>query len=54
MISECGVKNDGKKDVHGCSNIADLNTGASLDSSPELKETTRYSGGDFPTCSKHF
>ena len=54
MISECGVKNDGKKDVHGCSNIADLNTRVSLHSSPVLMETARYFGGDFAICSKHF
>ena len=32
--------------MHGCSNIADLNTGVSLHSSPVLKETARYFGGD--------
>ena len=39
--------------MHGCSNIANLNTGASLHSSPVLKETARYFGGDFAICSKH-
>ena len=42
-----------KNDVHGCSNIADLNTGVSLHSSPVLMETARYFGGDFAICSKH-
>ena len=41
--------------MHGCSNIADLNTGVSLHSSPVLMETARYFGGDFAICSiKHF
>ena len=40
--------------MHGCSNIANLNTGASLLSSPVLKETARYFGGDFAICSKCF
>ena len=30
--------------VHGCSNVADLNTGVSLHNSPELKESARYFG----------
>ena len=47
-------KNARKKDVHGCSNIADLNTGVSLHSSPVLMETARYFGGDFAIFSKHF
>ena len=37
--SECRVKECREKDVHGCSNIADLNTGVSLHSSPVLMET---------------
>ena len=37
--------------VHGCSNIADLNTGVSLHSSPVLKESARYFVGDFAICS---
>ena len=40
--------------MHGCSNIADLNTGVSLQSSPVLKESARYFVGDFAICSKHF
>ena len=40
--------------MHGCSNVADLNTGVSLHSSPVLMETARYFGGDFAICSKHF
>ena len=40
--------------MHGCSNIAYLNTGVSLHSSPVLKETARYFGGDFAICAKHF
>ena len=54
VISECRVKKCREKDLHGCSNIADLNTGVSLHSSPVLKETARYFGGDFAICSKHF
>ena len=40
--------------MHGCSNIADLNIGVSLHSSPVLKERARYFVGDFAICSKHF
>ena len=40
--------------MHGCSNIADLDTGVSLHSSPVLKETARYFGGDFSICAKHY
>ena len=41
--------------MHGCSNVADLNTGVSLLSSPVLKESARYFVGDFAICSvKHF
>ena len=39
-----------KSVVHGCSNIAVLNTGVSLHNSPELKESARYFG-DFAICS---
>ena len=31
-----------KNAVHGCNNIADLNTGVSLHSSSVLKESARY------------
>ena len=54
VISECRVKKCREKDLHGCSDIADLNSGVSLHSSPVLKETARYFGGDFAICSKHF
>ena len=37
--------------MHGCSNIADLNTGVSLHSSPVLKESVQYFVGDFAICS---
>ena len=37
--------------VHGCSNIADLNTGVSLHNSPVLKESAQYFIGDFAICS---
>ena len=47
-------KNAGEKDVHGCSNIADLNTGVSLQSSPILKESAQYFVGDFAICSKRY
>ena len=40
--------------MHACSNVADLNTGVSFHSSPVLKESARYSVGDFAICSKHF
>ena len=40
--------------MHGCSNIADLNTGVSLRSSPVLMETAQYFGGDVAICSEHF
>ena len=40
--------------MHGCSNVADLNTGVSLHSSPVLKESARYFVGDFAIYSKHF
>ena len=33
--------------MHGCSNIADLNTGVSLHSRPVLKENARLLVGDF-------
>ena len=49
------LKNAGGRDVvHGCSNIADLNTGVSLHSSSVLKESARYFVGDFAICSQHF
>ena len=55
VISECRVKKCRRKDVHGCSYVADLNTGVSLHSSPVLKERARYFVGDFAICSiKHF
>ena len=38
--------------MHGCSNIVDLNTGVSLQSSPVLNESARYFVGDFAICSK--
>ena len=37
--------------MHVCSNVADLNTGVSLHSSPVLKESARYFVGDFAICS---
>ena len=37
--------------VHGCSNIADLNTRVSLHNSPVLKESARYFVGHFAICS---
>ena len=37
--------------LHGSSNIADLNTGVSLHSSPVLKESARYFVGDFAISS---
>ena len=40
--------------MHGCSNVADLNTVVSLHSSAVLKESARYFVGDFAICSKHF
>ena len=40
--------------MHGCSNVADLNTGVSLHSSPVLKESARCFVGDFSICSTHF
>ena len=49
------LKNAGKRCVvYGCSNTADLNTGASLRSSPVLKESARYFVGDFAICSTLF
>ena len=54
VISECRVKKCRRKDVHGCSNVADLNTEVSLYSSPVLKDSARYFVGDFAICSKHF
>ena len=55
VIGECRVKKCRERDVvHGCSNIADLNTGVSLHSSPLLKESARYFVGDFAICSNHF
>ena len=39
VISEYRVKKCRRKDVHACSNVADLNTGVSLHSSPVLKES---------------
>ena len=40
--------------VHGCSNIADLNTGVSLHNSSVLKESAQYFVGDFAICSIWF
>ena len=37
----------GKDVVHGCSNIADLDTEVSLHSRPVLKENARHFVGDF-------
>ena len=44
VVSQCRVKKCWEKDVHGCSNIADLNTGLSLQSSPVLGEEKTISG----------
>ena len=57
VIGECRIKKCREKDVvYGCSNIADLNIGVSLRSSPEhvLKESARYFVGDFAICFNHF
>ena len=55
VIGECRVKKCGGKDVvHSCSNIAYLNTGVSLHSSPVLKVIARHFVGYFAICSKYF
>ena len=49
-VGVCRVRKcRGKDVVHGCSNIADLNTGVSLHSRPVLKENARHFVGDFAT-----
>ena len=54
-VGVCRVKKFQRKDVvYGCSNIADLNTGVSLDSSPVLKENARHFVSVCAICSKHF
>ena len=51
-VGVCRVnKCRGKDFVHACSNIADLNTGVSLHSTPVLKENVRHFVGDFAICS---
>ena len=51
-VGVCRVKKCRGKDIaHGCSNIADLNTGVSLHSSHVLKENARHFVGDFAICS---
>ena len=37
--------------LHGCSDIAELNTRVSLHNGPVLKESGRYFVGDFANCS---
>ena len=51
-MGEYRAKKCREKDVvHGCSNIADLNTWVSLHSGPVLKENARHFVGDFAICS---